>query len=459
MKNLFILSFRYTSDINNLIGGDASFLNQFLETISKLDEYKITVISLQYKGTKPWQQHEGYEVVRLPINHSLNYSLLDLHHQPETEIVRTGIDFGEEAFRYVKQIADPGDVCILNDFFENGDVRDLKAKGLKLIQICHILPSEYVFHEYMRDIFSGEKSEMKKRFPAYLYHLIKFYSKHIKTHKGLVQFTKFLIENKIEKIIPKTLRTPFVREYESMNYCDKVVVPTTAMQKKVLDCYQVPPEKIQIVPWGVKDIQSRDEINHELDSLIKEYELADNKMVITTLSRISPEKGIEFLLEALTTIENNYPDLAERLEVFICGRPTLSRGQVYYEDLKTRAQKLKTVRVHFPGFVSGARKSAFLYLSDIYVFASKYESFGLTLLEAMLHETAVISSDTDGARDVVKPDFGIILPFTEKESRVSCLAEAIKKFSKSDLSTMGKEAALHCENYKWPRISREILSL
>ena len=37
----------------------------------------------------------------------------------------------------------------------------------------------------------------------------------------------------------------------------------------------------------------------------------------------------------------------------------------------------------FPGYVTGERKRAFFALADLYVFPSRHESYGLTLLEAL----------------------------------------------------------------------------
>ena len=51
--------------------------------------------------------------------------------------------------------------------------------------------------------------------------------------------------------------------------------------------------------------------------------------------------------------------------------------------LKELAGRLKKFRVAFPGYVSGARKQAFLDLADLYIFPSRHESYGLTLMEAL----------------------------------------------------------------------------
>ena len=81
-----------------------------------------------------------------------------------------------------------------------------------------------------------------------------------------------------------------------------------------------------------------------------------------------------------------------------------------FEKLRTLAARLKRTRVVFPGYVTGERKQAFLALADLYVFPSRHESYGLTLMEALAAGLPAACVDTDGARSVIREEFGALVP-------------------------------------------------
>ena len=67
------------------------------------------------------------------------------------------------------------------------------------------------------------------------------------------------------------------------------------------------------------------------------------------------------------------------------------------------------IRVIFPGYVTGLRKQAFLRLADLYVFPSKHESYGLTLLEALHAGLPAVCLDHNGAREIMGPELGRVV--------------------------------------------------
>jgi glycosyltransferase involved in cell wall biosynthesis len=85
------------------------------------------------------------------------------------------------------------------------------------------------------------------------------------------------------------------------------------------------------------------------------------------------------------------------------------QGRRYLAKLKRLAARLKRTRVVFPGYVSGDRKRAFFALADLYVFPSRHESYGLTLLEALAAGLPAVCVDHHGARSVMREEFGALV--------------------------------------------------
>jgi glycosyltransferase involved in cell wall biosynthesis len=85
------------------------------------------------------------------------------------------------------------------------------------------------------------------------------------------------------------------------------------------------------------------------------------------------------------------------------------------------AKKLKiTDRVHFVGLVEDM--PTIMRGTDLFVFPSRYEPFGLVLLEALASGLPVITARTAGAAEIIGPDCGIVL---DDPDDAYALAEAI----------------------------------
>ena len=161
-----------------------------------------------------------------------------------------------------------------------------------------------------------------------------------------------------------------------------------------------------MLPWG----NWNPDTSGDPEPLRREFGVPENARVLLTLSRISPEKGQDLLLDALLEWErrDDYP--AYPLWLFVCGDAAFMQGQRFFEKLRAVAAKMKRTRVVFPGYVTGERKRAFLALADLYVFPSRHESYGLTLMEALAAGLPAVCLDTTGARSVMREEFGALVP-------------------------------------------------
>lgn len=75
----------------------------------------------------------------------------------------------------------------------------------------------------------------------------------------------------------------------------------------------------------------------------------------------------------------------------------------------------------FPGYVTGERKAAFFALADLFVFPSRFESYGLTLLEALASGLPAVCLDHVGARAVMRDEFGALATPAELRSAIGRL--------------------------------------
>lgn len=113
-------------------------------------------------------------------------------------------------------------------------------------------------------------------------------------------------------------------------------------------------------------------------------------------------------------------------------------------------------RVHFLGY---RRDMPLLQqAADFFVFPSRYEPFGLVIIEAMASGLPVITAKTTGAADLVTPNCGIVLPDCDD---VNALVDALKLLNSDRLlrQQMGKAARTIAEQHSWTIMAQTYLDL
>ena len=296
------------------------------------------------------------------------------------------VKFGERAYaRFCREFErastaeilrhDPADVVVLaNDVSEGPDFARLGARGYGVFNIYHVDVVAYVSAIYGRGWLAPETT-------------VRWYRRM----RGLMPDVAGLIWDKQEA---------------SVHHSRGLIVPSEGMRDVLLRCYpECPPEKIHVLPWG----NWNSDEPADAEPLRREFGVPEDARVLLTLSRISPEKGQDLLLEALLEWESRDDFPRHPLWLFVCGDAAFMQGQRFLEKLRSLAARLKRTRVVFPGYVTGARKRAFFALADLYVFPSRHESYGLTLLEALAAGLPSVCLDTAGARSVMRDKFDALV--------------------------------------------------
>jgi glycosyltransferase involved in cell wall biosynthesis len=268
----------------------------------------------------------------------------------------------EEVLRH-----DPASVVVLsNDISEGPDFARLAAQGYRIYTIYHVDVVAYVAEIYLRGWIAPE--------------------------------TTVRWEKRLRPVMPALTRLIWEKQEASVLHSHGLIVPSEGMRDVLARCYPGHASKIHVMPWGLWDAGGP----VSADPLRAEYGVKPGDRALLTLSRISPEKGQDVLLESLLPWD-------PPMWLFICGAPAYMQGERYFEKLRRLASRFRNLRVVFPGHVTGDRKRAFFSLADLYVFPSRHESYGLTLLEALASGVPAVCLDTAGARSVMRPDFGALV--------------------------------------------------
>ena len=219
----------------------------------------------------------------------------------------------------------------------------------------------------------------------------------------------------------------------------KVVVAVSEKVAKELIEIGIPPECIRVILNGV-DLQefAPGAVDRQKLGLPENVPLA----LFAGDIRI-PRKNLDTILYALVQVAE--------LHLVVVGATAGSPYTQLAESLNLEN------RVHFLGFrqdVPDLMKAA-----DFLVFPSRYEPFGLVVLEAMATGLPVVTAATTGAAELVTPECGVVLPDSDD---TQALAEALSHLVKCDRQQrhqMSTTARAIAEQHSWANMARNYVDL
>lgn len=153
--------------------------------------------------------------------------------------------------------------------------------------------------------------------------------------------------------------------------------------------------------------------------LRKKYNLEDQEVILTNVGYFNEQKAQDDLLEAFKTVANQRADT----KLFIVGWGRLEN------KLKEITEHLGLKdRVIFTGKLSKSQVFEILSITDLFVLSSLWEGFGIVLAEAMALGKPVVSTDTDGSREVVvNGKTGVLVPIKNPQILAETILDLLEK--------------------------------
>src|SRR5438105_10829583 len=200
---------------------------------------------------------------------------------------------------------------------------------------------------------------------------------------------------RIPESAPHATRAWLERLDETLPRATRVIVVSEATKRDLLELYPVPPERVAVIPHGIDAERIRRQPEPVVDA-VKRHHGIDGPYLLF-LGGIEPRKNLPRLLDAFAALPG-------------AARPTLvlAGGWVPWnpEGIEgTRAALAELPeevrrRVVMTGYVSEREKVALLSGALALVYPSRYEGFGLPVLEAMACDTPVLTSDVSALPEV-----------------------------------------------------------
>jgi glycosyltransferase involved in cell wall biosynthesis len=162
----------------------------------------------------------------------------------------------------------------------------------------------------------------------------------------------------------------------------------------------VPKEKIKVIPNGI-DLSEYADLPPK-GCFKKKYGISEDKKIILYLGRINRIKGMDFLVEAYANLINNLKCKVARLVIVGPDDGYLPEIQALIKTLKIENDVLILRPLY------GREKLEAYVDANMYVLPSRYETFPMSLLEAVACRTPVILTENCGVAKYFSGKIGLI---------------------------------------------------
>jgi glycosyltransferase involved in cell wall biosynthesis len=233
---------------------------------------------------------------------------------------------------------------------------------------------------------------------------------------------------------------------------DRLIVMSTHGAALLRDVYAVPSSKIDVIPHGIPAVPESTGSKDRLG--------VEGRPVILTMGLISPDKGIEYVIEALPTILQQFPRCVYVVLGATHPHVKAHAGESYRLSLEQRARALGAddALIFHNRFVSQEELNEFLAAADIYItpYLQPEQITSGTLAYAVGAGKAVVSTPYRYARELLADGRGILVPSRD----ASAIAHEVIGLLEDEPKrrALGARAAAHGRDMTWPAVARQYMS-
>ena len=217
-----------------------------------------------------------------------------------------------------------------------------------------------------------------------------------------------------EHIVPEHYRTrPLERIL--LNFLPLLAAQITVVSKQVLNSYPPFLQRKMVPISNPVSLNSRG----KADVIGKQK----HRKVLLSVGRLEQQKDHMILIKAFAKISDQLSDWDLRI---------VGDGELYQNLVSKVAELGLSDRIFLPGAVKDISTE---YLSaQLFVQPSRYESFGLTTAEALVHGLPVVGfDDCQGTNELIRPGINGELVTVSDNNRVIALAETLKILMKDNV--------------------------
>ena len=231
---------------------------------------------------------------------------------------------------------------------------------------------------------------------------------------------------------------------------DRLIVMSQLSSQLLQEIFQVPVSKIDMVPHGVPDLPFLD------PNFYKDRFGVEGKAVLLTFGLLSPNKGIENVIQALPQILSKHKNVAYIVAGATHPHVLRREGDKYRASLQALAKEVgvESQVIFHDRFVSPEEMAEFIGAADIYITPYRFEAQVVsgTLAYALGAGKAIISTPYWHAIELLDGQRGALVPFQNPAAIANKTIELLD--TPAIRHAMRKRAYLFGRDMVWKRVAQ-----
>ncbi len=234
---------------------------------------------------------------------------------------------------------------------------------------------------------------------------------------------------------------------------NRFIVMAERGRDMLVQIYGVAPEKIDLIPHGVIDMPFID------SNFYKDLFGVEGKTVLLTFGLLSPNKGLEYVIDALPAILERHPNVVYLVLGATHPHLLAHEGEAYREKLERLAKERGVADsvIFHNRFATLEELKEFIGAADIYItpYLNEAQITSGTLAYTFGAGKAIVSTPYWHAQELLAGERGVLVPFRNSQA----IADGVNHFLSNPtlMTAMRKRAWKAGREMIWPVVARRYM--